>query len=50
MKYENLSDNEIISLFEFRIDYYGYIDYELYKRYLIAIEREAKKCITQTKK
>ena len=50
MKYEKLSDSEIISIFEYRNDYNGYIDVELYKRYLIAIKREVKKCITQTTK
>ena len=43
MKYENLSDSEIISLFEFRIDYNGYIDDELYNRYLLAIRKEEEK-------
>ena len=51
MKYENLSDSEIISLFEFRIDYNGYIDDELYNRYLLAIRKEEEKiCTIQTKK
>ena len=51
MKYENLRDSEIISLFEFRIDYNGYIDDELYNRYLLAIRKEEEKiCIIQTKK
>ena len=43
MKYENISDSDIISLFEFRIDYNGYIDKELYNRYLLAIRKEEEK-------
>lgn len=39
MKYEKLSDSEIISIFEYRNDYNGYIDDELYNRYLLAIEK-----------
>ena len=43
MKYENISDSDIISLFEFRIDYNGHIDDELYNRYLLAIRKEEEK-------
>ena len=43
MKYENVSDSDIISLFEFRIDYNGYIDKDLYNRYLLAIRKEEEK-------
>ena len=43
MKYEKLSDSDIISLFEFRIDYNGYIDKDLYNRYLLAIRKEEEK-------
>ena len=51
MGYEKLSDSEIISIFEYRNDYNGYIDDELYNRYLLAIRKEEEKiCTIQTKK